>query len=29
MNPFTLNINGRLVEYNRPAVMGIILQLLI
>ncbi len=24
MNPFTLNINGRLVEYNRPAVMGII-----
>ncbi len=24
MNPFTLNINGRLVEYDRPAVMGII-----
>lgn len=24
MSPFTLNINGRLVEYDRPAVMGII-----
>ncbi|MDE6130343.1 MAG: dihydropteroate synthase, partial [Muribaculaceae bacterium] len=24
MNPFSLNINGRLVEYDRPAVMGII-----
>lgn len=24
MNPFTLNINGRLVEYDRPDVMGII-----